>query len=157
MKPEPQHGHQHADQPISSPLSDDAQAKDRSVTIAEANAASREEQQEEDRAEPTLSPAVRSWEIEQASQRQLPENALDNGLKETFPASDPISGTTTTIAEGRVDPAPDQRLEGPEQKTIRAVPQVPNYLEDCRAWIRKRPLTAVALTAFFVWIAGASR
>jgi hypothetical protein len=32
-----------------------------------------------------------------------PKDALDEGLKETFPGSDPVSVTTTSIPAGRAD------------------------------------------------------
>lgn len=47
--------------------------------------------------EPTNSPAVRSLILEQAEQKKR-GNSLDEGLEETFPASDPVSASHTTVA-----------------------------------------------------------
>jgi ElaB/YqjD/DUF883 family membrane-anchored ribosome-binding protein len=43
-------------------------------------------------------------EIEQASQRERASKGdLDTGLEDTFPASDPVSITSTAVPSGRVD------------------------------------------------------
>lgn len=47
------------------------------------------------------SPAVESLKQEQRKSRT--KNDLDEGLKETFPGSDPVSVTTTSIPAGRTD------------------------------------------------------
>lgn len=45
------------------------------------------------------SPAVRSLRREQKGQTALtPEQELEKGLKDTFPASDPVSPTSSTTA-----------------------------------------------------------
>ncbi len=55
---------------------------------------------------PQKSPAVIALEQEQAAQNRLPGDAeLDKGLKDTFPASDPVSTTHTSIPAS-VAPAP---------------------------------------------------
>jgi hypothetical protein len=55
-------------------------------------------------ADPKNSPAVRSIEIEQAEQRERASKGdLDTGLEDTFPASDPVSATTTAVPAGRTD------------------------------------------------------
>lgn len=52
------------------------------------------------------SPAVVALEQEQARQRlERPESDLDSGLKNTFPASDPVSSTITAIPTGTADTA----------------------------------------------------
>lgn len=54
--------------------------------------------------DPKDSPAARSMEIEQASQRERASKGdLDTGLEDTFPASDPVSITSTAVPSGRVD------------------------------------------------------
>jgi hypothetical protein len=45
------------------------------------------------------SPAVRSLEREQRRQKDK-EEELDEGLEDTFPASDPVSVTSTSIPGG---------------------------------------------------------
>ena len=47
------------------------------------------------------SPAVES--LKQEQKKRPPKVALDEGLKETFPGSDPVSVTTTSIPAGRAD------------------------------------------------------
>ena len=55
-------------------------------------------------ANPNESPAVQSLRKEQAEQRrQAQKGRLDEGIDETFPASDPVSATHTSIPAGRAD------------------------------------------------------
>lgn len=52
--------------------------------------------------DPRNSPAVQSMQEEQDTQRERARNGeLDNGLEDTFPASDPVSATITSIPAGR--------------------------------------------------------
>ncbi|KWV47911.1 hypothetical protein AS026_12605 [Rhizobium altiplani] len=54
--------------------------------------------------DPKDSPAVRSMQKEQAEQRRRArQGGLDQGLEDTFPASDPVSATTTGVPTGRTD------------------------------------------------------
>ncbi|MGY5794907.1 hypothetical protein ACXHXM_32545 len=54
--------------------------------------------------DPKKSPAVQSMLKEQARQRKTARKGdLDKGLENTFPASDPVSATTTSIPAGRTD------------------------------------------------------
>ncbi len=54
--------------------------------------------------DPKTSPAVESMLKEQAKQRENARNGeLDTGLEDTYPASDPVSATTTSIPAGRTD------------------------------------------------------
>lgn len=74
----------------------------------------------------TPSPAVSSLHEEQARQRTAPSE-LDEGLDETFPASDPVSMTSTTTAgtpgekeeQAEKDPAPkvDEALAAVRQRS----------------------------------------
>ncbi|MDL2410766.1 hypothetical protein PY650_35520 [Rhizobium calliandrae] len=50
-----------------------------------------------------LSPAVKSLEQAKASEATNAKDALDKGLEDTFPASDPVSSTTTSVPTGRAD------------------------------------------------------
>ncbi|AYD05175.1 hypothetical protein [Neorhizobium sp. NCHU2750] len=54
---------------------------------------------------PSKSPAVEALEQETAQESKKHESALDVGLKDTFPASDPVSATTTSIPAGLAPPA----------------------------------------------------
>jgi hypothetical protein len=61
---------------------------------------------------PSKSPAVESMRREQAEQRRGRggQNDLDKALEDTFPASDPVSHTITSIPTGRVDLDEAQRV-----------------------------------------------
>lgn len=62
--------------------------------------------------EKTKSPAVKSMEQEQiASREREGKGELDKGLEDTFPASDPISTTVTTISSGRADTEEAKRVK----------------------------------------------
>ena len=50
------------------------------------------------------SPAVRSLERSSASKKKLKEEELEEGLEDTFPASDPVSVTSTSIPGGPKKP-----------------------------------------------------
>ena len=52
---------------------------------------------------PKKTPAVRSLELEK--QREIEEEELEEGLEDTFPASDPVSITSTSIPGGPAKPA----------------------------------------------------
>jgi len=52
------------------------------------------------------SPAVQAFEQEQSSQGRS-ASALDRGLQDTFPASDPVSATFTSIPAGAPAPSSD--------------------------------------------------
>ncbi|MFS8146944.1 hypothetical protein ATY78_15985 [Rhizobium sp. R635] len=53
---------------------------------------------------PNESPAVQSMRREQAEQRRQPRKGeLDKAIEDTFPASDPVSATHTSIPAGRTD------------------------------------------------------
>lgn len=56
------------------------------------------------------SDAVRSLKNEKASQRKAGvESELDEGLEDTFPASDPVSSTSTAIPTGQPERKDDNR------------------------------------------------
>jgi len=51
------------------------------------------------------SPAVQSLKQEHEKAKTLsPDQELEKGLKDSFPASDPISVTSPSVTTGRVDP-----------------------------------------------------
>lgn len=102
-------------------------------------------------------PAVRSLEIEQATQEQQDNKSnIDKGLEGTFPASDPVSHTASSIPEGRANVGQAERLQAVEPDKRRIVGS-PNYASGLQWWIRQHPLTAMALTAALTWIWSASR
>lgn len=51
------------------------------------------------------SPAVQSLKQEKAATKTLsPDEELEKGLKDSFPASDPVSVTSPSVPTGRIDP-----------------------------------------------------
>ncbi|MDX3928250.1 MAG: hypothetical protein QHC90_20895 [Shinella sp.] len=58
------------------------------------------------------SPAVESMEQEQAAQREKEQKGqLEEGLEDTFPASDPVSTVASTIPAGRADSAEAEKVK----------------------------------------------
>lgn len=63
-------------------------------------------------ANPNDSPAVQSMRKEQAEQRkQAQKGELDKAIEDTFPASDPVSATHTSIPAGRSDVEAAERVK----------------------------------------------
>lgn len=63
-------------------------------------------------ADPNESPAVQSMRKEQAEQRkQARKDELDKAIEDTFPASDPVSATHTSIPAGRSDVEAAERVK----------------------------------------------
>ncbi len=62
---------------------------------------------------PKQSPAVQSFNAEKARQRSTDPDGLDKGLEDTFPASDPVSATQTSIASSIDAESAEERLEYP--------------------------------------------
>ncbi|MBB4437527.1 MULTISPECIES: hypothetical protein [Rhizobium] len=63
-------------------------------------------------ANPNDSPAVQSMQKEQAEQRKLARKGeLDKAIEDTFPASDPVSATHTSIPAGRSDVEAAERVK----------------------------------------------
>ncbi len=61
--------------------------------------------------DPNKSPAVRSYNADKARRRTGDEDALDQGLEDTFPASDPVSATqlsTATVVDTKVAPVDEE-------------------------------------------------
>jgi ElaB/YqjD/DUF883 family membrane-anchored ribosome-binding protein len=123
------------------------------------------------------SPAVEAFEAEQARQRSV--NLLDEGLKETFPASDPVSATARTMpSDGhqkasrsdapRVDEALESILEHRDDPYVEPREQLAalkdeaeslryRAAEDVRSRIRGNPWQAVGLAAVVGFIIGITR
>ncbi|AXA37780.1 hypothetical protein [Rhizobium leguminosarum] len=63
-------------------------------------------------ANPNESPAVQSMRKEQSEQRkQTRKGELDKAIEDTFPASDPVSATHTSIPAGRSDVEAAERVK----------------------------------------------
>lgn len=122
-------------------------------------------------------PAVEALEAEQARQRSV--NPLEEGLEDTFPASDPVSATTTAMpfdghreAERSDAPRVDEALESilehrndpyvePREQlaALRDEAESLRYraAEDLRSRIRGNPWQAVGLAAVVGFIVGMTR
>lgn len=58
------------------------------------------------------SPAVQAYELEKERQGQEEDKGdFDKGLEDTFPASDPVSHTITSVPAGRTDPKEAERVK----------------------------------------------
>ncbi|MET0746909.1 MAG: hypothetical protein ABWY49_01840 [Rhizobium sp.] len=109
------------------------------------------------------SPAVVSMEREQASQRaRQAKGDLDTGLEDTFPASDPVSMTSTGIPAGRADTQEATRVHSNADAYVTeaagdAAATGVNVLNDIGKVIRENPLTAAGVVAAIAFIWGATR
>jgi len=104
--------------------------------------------------DPKSSPAVQAYEQEKAREREREAKGdLDQALEDTFPASDPVSHTITSVPTGRTSPEEAERVKAASTDTS-ADRSVGDSL---RRWIKENPLTALAVTAAVAWILGATR
>ena len=122
------------------------------------------------------SPAVQALKAEQARQRSV--NPLDEGLEGTFPASDPVSITTTAIPTGTSRSAPsdaprvDQALQSiheyrgdpyvePREQLAALKDEVESLryraTDHARTSIRRNPWQAVGLAVVVGFIFGITR
>ncbi|WP_112715921.1 hypothetical protein [Rhizobium sp. OAE497] len=137
-------------------------------------------------ADPKDSPAVQSLLREQAAQRSRSQKGeLDRALEDTFPASDPVSASTTSIPTGRADAgeaargleADESSSSEPADRSLRrdagqvrqAASQVAkdgaraaraearSVWADVEATVRENPLTAVGIVAAVAYLWGATR
>ena len=89
------------------------------------------------------SPAVKAYELDKAKNKDRENKGeLDQALEDTFPASDPVSQSSTSVA-GAPPASEPQKQEG--------------FLDGARGWIKSNPLAAVAITAAIAWIYGSTR
>jgi hypothetical protein len=107
----------------------------------------------------SISPAVESMKLEQArQQRKAGKGDLDKGLKDTFPASDPVSMTITSIPSGRAGTEDAGRgVASAGLSASQPVEEVTTMLDDIRSAIRERPLAAVGLAAGVAYLWGLMR
>jgi hypothetical protein len=113
-------------------------------------------------AEKPTSPAVRSLRKEQEAQRSKPgKDALEEGLEDSFPASDPVSHTVSSIPSGRADKDEAARVHAASDAQAsdrgRVSSDLDTYLSSIVKTVRERPLTSVALVAAIAWAWGATR
>lgn len=106
------------------------------------------------------SPAVQSLRQERDHRRaRVTTGDLDNGLESTFPASDPVSMTTTGIPSGRTDAEQaiqiKDNLEAPE--LVSTVNQPNIVFDSVKAMIKERPLAVGAGVAVVAYLLGSIR
>lgn len=108
-----------------------------------------------------LSPAVASLLNEQNLQRIRGKSSLDQGLEDSFPASDPVSQTSSSIPSGRtdLDEAEKVRLSSDNAAPtgVPASGTLPRYLAELDKAVRENPLTAVNIVAALAFVWGATR
>lgn len=137
--------------------------------------------------QPDESPAVQSMKREQAARRKRPsKDELDKGLEDSFPASDPVSMTHTSIPSGRADAQTAERVKAqPDLDTLdQEYPLVDDalrsrrpagrteikgprselargdkgeFMRDIENWIRQRPLIALGVVAALAYLWRATR
>ncbi len=107
------------------------------------------------------SPAVQAYEDEKARQRdRKTDDDLNRGLEDTFPASDPISMTRTSVPAGRIDTGEAERVNA---NTDTAVPtyfaasHADTVLGSIRTIIRNQPLMAMGIVAAVGYLWGVTR
>jgi hypothetical protein len=110
---------------------------------------------------PKKSPAVKSLQKERAA--QLGRDAktdLDSALDDSFPASDPISMSSTSIPSGRTDADRAERVRGEPDPTAPASEMVQanrSLFGDVGNWIAEKPIAAAAVVAAVSYLFGSTR
>lgn len=111
-----------------------------------------------------VSPAVQS--IRREKERQAANGGagdLEDALKDTFPASDPIAATGTTGPTRHTADRPGSRWSGESRGRVRprsaadAGATVDAYVTDLARCVRERPLAAAAIVAAAAWLFGRTR
>jgi hypothetical protein len=107
------------------------------------------------------SPAVESLRKERAAQAGRDVKAdLDNALKDSFPASDPISMTSTSIPVGRTDAESAERVRAnpdPAAKAVEMAQETRSVLGDAGKLITEKPIAAATAVAAFAYLFGVTR
>jgi hypothetical protein len=107
------------------------------------------------------SPAVESMEQEQARQRaDDTKGDLEGALEDTFPASDPVSMTITSVPAGRTDTEEAERINAnpdPADLAATMAEDARSVLSDVKKLIREQPLAALGLVGTLAFIWGATR
>lgn len=112
-----------------------------------------------------LSPAVQSIRREKARQAANgTPGDLDEALMDTFPASDPVSATGSTVPAGRTadDDSADRRARNGGQRSrprsaAEAGATLDTYVNDLVRSVRERPVAAAAIVAAAAWLFGRTR
>ncbi len=110
---------------------------------------------------PKKSPAVESLQKERAA--QLGRDAttdLDSALENSFPASDPISMSSTSIPSGRTDADSADRVRVEPDPTVPAAEVLSenrSLFGDVGDWIAEKPIAAAAMVAALSYLFGSTR
>lgn len=105
------------------------------------------------------SPAVLSLELEQSRRSEVgTDDQLDRALEDTFPASDPVSHTSSSIPTGRADTNEAERVrQEVTDNADAAVLQTKSLIGEVRQTIRAHPVTSMAIVAALSYIWGRMR
>ena len=107
------------------------------------------------------SPAVASIQKERAAKlgRDV-KTDLDSALEDSFPASDPISMSATSIPSGRTDADNAERVRAEPDPTAPASEMVHedrSLFGNVGNWIAEKPIAAAAVVAAFSYLFGSTR
>src|ERR1700733_13607823 len=109
----------------------------------------------------TKSPAVASLEQEQARQQTDAGKAeLAKALEDTFPASDPVSMTVSSVPAGRASAEGAERVRlnlDPADAAAKAAGNASTFVDDLRKLVMENPLTSVGVVAAVAYIWGLTR
>jgi hypothetical protein len=102
-----------------------------------------------------------SLEKEQAWQRSKGGEAeLHSALEDTFPASDPVSMTVSSVPTGRTNADEAERVRvnpDPADMTPKISEDVTTIVDDMRKLLRKNPFTSVGIVAAVAYLWGQTR
>ena len=104
------------------------------------------------------SPAVASLQKERAEQAgRDAKTDLDSALDDSFPASDPVSMTATSISSGRTDSDSAERIRAePDPTAIETVADPKSMFGDIGKLIAEKPIAAAVAVAAFSYLFGTS-
>jgi len=107
------------------------------------------------------SPAVESLKKERAEQAGRDgKGDLDNALEDSFPASDPISMTSSSISAGRTDTDSAERVRAnpdPTATPVEVAQPTGSLFGGAGKLIAEKPIAAAAVVAAFAYLYGATR
>lgn len=104
-----------------------------------------------------ISPAVASLRKEQSVQRVTGKDALQEALEDTFPASDPVSMTISTIPADRAHSHESDDWGSARRAGASISADLNRVGADIRKTISDNPLTAVGIVAALAFVWGATR
>ena len=105
-------------------------------------------------ADKDVSPAVQSMKKEQTEQKKKEGGDLNQSLKQTFPASDPMSVTHSSIPSGRIDQDEAEKVARVNDDSEYRGKPLRVRIED---HIRQRPLMALGIAVAVGYLCGVTR